>query len=182
MPTDSEVTLAALRRTVLAFRDARDWAQFHQPKDLALALAIEAAEVLELFRFKTDPEIQALVEAGDVTDLGHELADVLYWVLLLSHEAGVDLAAAMEEKLAISGHRYPVELARGRKVKYTELRPREEPAEESPAPPRVEALPVVQKPNLLVRDVRRRPLPLPRRGGDPGEGLEDAGSRPSEGP
>lgn len=121
MPTDSDSTIAALRDEVLAFRDARDWAQFHNPKDLALAMSIEVAEILELFRFQTDPEIRAQVEAG-LPELGHELADVLYWVLLLSHEVGVDLASALEEKLALSGQRYPVQLARGRKEKYTRLR------------------------------------------------------------
>lgn len=179
MPSDLETTVAALRRAVLSFRDARDWAQFHNPKDLALALSIEASEVLELFRFKTDEEIRAQIEAGDLPDLGHELADVLYWVLLLSHETGVDLAAALEEKLAISGHRYPVELAKGRKVKYTELRPMEELPVEAPEPQRPrtsEAAP--QKATLLSAEVRRKGSLLLRRAGDSAEeGSEDPGPR-----
>lgn len=162
MPSDSETTLASVRKAVLAFRDARDWAQFHHPKDLAVALSIEAAEILEWFRFKTDEEVKAQVEAGDISALGHELADVLYWVVLLSHETGVDLASAMEEKLAISGQRYPVDLARGRKEKYTELRLADEPAEApEEAPPRAEPLPA-QKPTLLSGDPpRRKPLQPP---------------------
>jgi len=138
MRSDSRLTLADLREEVLAFRDARDWAQFHQPKDLALALSIEAAEVLELFRFRSDAEVRAQVEKRDTTELGHELADVLYWVLLLSHETGIDLAQAMEEKLAFNAQRYPVELSRGRKEKYTALRAGREDAEAQPEPDPIE--------------------------------------------
>lgn len=122
MPSDAETTLAELRQKILAFRDAREWAPFHQPKDLAVALAIEAAEILEIVRFASDEEVRARVQAGDTTAFRHELADVLTWLLLLSHEVGVDLASAMEEKMAVNAERYPVELARGRKDKYTELR------------------------------------------------------------
>ncbi len=151
MRSDSELTLADLRREVLAFRDARDWAQFHHPKDLAVALSIEAAEVLELFRFRNDAEVRSQVLAGDVTDLAHELADVLYWVLLLSHEVGVDLARAMEEKLAFNAHRYPVELSRGRKEKYTALRVTQEVQEALPDPDPIQAAVHVRKPKLLRR-------------------------------
>jgi len=138
MRSDSVMTLDQLRQEVLAFRDARDWAQFHHPKDLAVALSIEAAEVLELFRFRNDAEVSRQVEAGDLTDLAHELADVLYWVLLLSHEVGVDLSNAMEEKLAFNAQRYPVELSRGRKEKYTALRAGREDAEAQPEPDPIE--------------------------------------------
>jgi len=182
MRSDSRLTLADLREEVLAFRDARDWAQFHQPKDLALALSIEAAEVLELFRFRSDAEVRAQVEKRDTTELGHELADVLYWVLLLSHETGIDLAQAMEEKLAFNARRYPVELSRGRKDKYTALRGLQETSEvtgestfergpDEPVHP-------VLKPTLMPSDPRRK-APLLRRSGDCGEdapaGLESAG-------
>lgn len=176
MRSDSGLTLADLRKEVLAFRDARDWAQFHQPKDLALALSIEASEVLELFRFKSDAEVRSQVERGEVTELGHELADVLYWVLLLSHEAGVDLARAMEEKLAFNARRYPVELSRGRKEKYTALRGLQETLEapvESRGEPVFEPLPPLQKPTLLPSDPRRKAAPLLRR---TGEGCEEAPS------
>ncbi len=151
MRSDSAMTLDELRREVLAFRDERDWAQFHQPKDLAVALSIEASEVLELFRFRSDAEVKGQVEAGDVTDLAHELADVLYWVLLLSHEVGVDLASAMEEKLAFNAQRYPVELSRGRKEKYTALRAVREDSEAQPEPGPVEVAVRVAKPTLLRR-------------------------------
>ncbi|MGI5843804.1 MAG: nucleotide pyrophosphohydrolase [Candidatus Xenobium sp.] len=184
MRSDSRWTVAALREEVLAFRDARDWAQFHQPKDLALALSIEAAEVLELFRFKSDAEVRAQVEKRDVTDLGHELADVLYWVLLLSHETGIDLAQAMEEKLAFNARRYPVELSRGRKEKYTILHGYQEAAEPTgeslPEEDPDEPDPPVLKPTLMPGGPRRKVAPLLRRSGDcaedSGSGLESAGA------
>lgn len=183
MRSDSRWTVAELREEVLAFRDARDWSQFHQPKDLALALSIEAAEVLELFRFKSDAEVRAQVEKRDVTDLGHELADVLYWVLLLSHETGIDLAQAMEEKLAFNARRYPVELSRGRKEKYTILHGLQETVESTgeSVPERVsdEPDPPVLKPTLMPGDPRRKAAPLLRRSGDCGEearaGTESSG-------
>jgi NTP pyrophosphatase (non-canonical NTP hydrolase) len=122
MKSDECSTLAELRRQVLEFRDRREWQKFHNPKDLALAMSIEVAEILELFRFKTVDEIRAELSAGPLAQqVGLELADVLWWALLLSHEAGIDLAAALEEKLALAERRYPVELARGRRLKYTEL-------------------------------------------------------------
>jgi len=103
---------------VVAFRDARDWKQFNPPKDLAMALSIEAAELLEIFRFKSDE--QAL--AGDGRQrLSDELADVLYFVLLMAHDTDIDLRAALERKLASSEEKYPVALARGRNLKYDEL-------------------------------------------------------------
>lgn len=109
-----------LQARVVAFRDARDWKQFNPPKDLALALSIEAAELLEIFRFKSDE--QAL--AGDGRDrLSDELADVLYFVLLMANDTGIDLRAALERKLAATGEKYPVALSRGRNLKYTELSP-----------------------------------------------------------
>ncbi|MBI3924579.1 MAG: nucleotide pyrophosphohydrolase [Armatimonadetes bacterium] len=119
---DNQLTLAALRQKVLAFRDARDWKQFHNPKDLALALSIEAAEILELFRFKKPEEIERELQGEARRALAHELADVLHFVLLLSHEAGIDLSQALFDKLELLEDRYPVELARGRRLKYTELR------------------------------------------------------------
>ena len=121
-PSDRTTTIQALRESVLAFRDERDWKQFHQSKDLAIALAIEAAEILEHFRFQDDAAIaQRLSNADEQRAVAHELADVLHFVLLLSDALGVDLIQALAEKLAISARRYPAALARGRAQKYTEL-------------------------------------------------------------
>lgn len=112
--------LPDLTRRIIAFRDERDWKQFHKPKDMALSLMLESAEVAELFQWKSDVEIErTLSEKRNA--LGRELADVLYWTLLLAHDAGIDLASAFESKMAENEKKYPVELARGSNKKYTEL-------------------------------------------------------------
>lgn len=103
-----------------AHRDARDWRQFHTHKDLAISLAIEAAEVLELFQWKGDEEAKEFVKTNQ-DKIGEELADVLYCVLTLAHDSGIDLKQAFERKMKINEEKYPVEKAKGRKEKYTEL-------------------------------------------------------------
>lgn len=105
---------------VCRFRDERDWRQYHHPKDLAMALSIEAAELLELFRFKSPQQIdQELPQLRQ--RLGEELADCLFFVLLMAHDCGIDLGQAMPAKLAANALKYPVELARGQNLKYDQL-------------------------------------------------------------
>jgi dCTP diphosphatase len=112
--------LKHLTRAVVAFRDERDWKQFHHPKELVGALAIEAAELMEVLRFKSQAEVDAQMPALRAR-LGEELADCLFFVLLLAHDCGIDLAEALPAKLQANARKYPVELARGRNEKYTEL-------------------------------------------------------------
>jgi NTP pyrophosphatase (non-canonical NTP hydrolase) len=110
--------LAAVR----AFRDARDWAQFHTPKNLAAALAIEAAELQECFLWKADAEIEAEMAADPRREaVAEELADVLMFALLLADRLNIDPGQAIAAKLAINERKYPVALARGSARKYTEL-------------------------------------------------------------
>ncbi|MGM9992664.1 MAG: nucleotide pyrophosphohydrolase [Candidatus Bruticola sp.] len=118
---DNCTTVAELRRQVIAFRDARDWKQFHNPKDLAIAMSIEAAEVLELCRFKSSEEIIESVKSGKNKEFAYEMADVFSYLLTLSDCLGIDLAQAMREKAEINAIHYPVNLAKGKKAKYTEL-------------------------------------------------------------
>ena len=114
-------TLVALTAAVLAFRDERNWAQFHTPKDVALSLVLEAAEVLELFQWKDEQAVTTyLGEPAGRAALAAELADVLYWVLLLAHDQGIDLAAALRAKLAENARKYPADQAHGRAGKYTD--------------------------------------------------------------
>lgn len=112
--------LAELTEAVRDFRDQRDWRQFHHPKDLAMALSIEAAEVMELFRFKSPEQID-----GEMDELrgrlGEELADCLFFVLLMAHDCGIDLSHAVPAKLAQNARKYPVELSRGKNAKYDQL-------------------------------------------------------------
>lgn len=109
-----------LTKIILKFRDARNWKQFHNPKDMAISLSLEAAEVLEHFQWKSESEIADYLK----TSKGHiseELADVFYWILLMSNDLGIDIKEALEKKMVISNKKYPVEKSKGSHKKYTEL-------------------------------------------------------------
>lgn len=120
--SNQDTTIQELLELCLKFRDDRDWKQFHNPKDLAVALAIEAAEVLEHFRFKDMSEIAPeLEDVQKRREIGYELADVLYFLLLLSDEIGIDIADVFKENLNITAQKYPVHLSKGSNKKYTQL-------------------------------------------------------------
>jgi NTP pyrophosphatase (non-canonical NTP hydrolase) len=120
--SNRDTTIQELLDLCLKFRDERDWKQFHTPKDLTLAMAIEVSEILEHFRFKSDPEI-----AGELKDdrkkleLGYELADALYFLFLLSDAINIDIADVFKENLKIIAEKYPIHLAKGSNKKYTQL-------------------------------------------------------------
>ena len=119
---DQTCTVAQLKDQIRRFVRERDWEQFHTPKDLAIGLSVEAAELLEHFRFQSEEEVESkLGDEASLKDIGHELADVLYFVLLMCDRFGLDAASTLEEKLAISAARYPIDQARGKNLKYTEL-------------------------------------------------------------
>lgn len=107
-------------KKLLAFRKARDWNQFHNPKDIALSLVLEAAEVLEHFQWKNKEEVEKYAKEHK-EDIGEELADVFNWVLLLSHDLGIDIAVAAKKKIKKNEKKYPIAKAKGRHNKYTEL-------------------------------------------------------------
>jgi NTP pyrophosphatase (non-canonical NTP hydrolase) len=109
-----------LTKLITKFRDERDWKQFHNPKDMALSLVLEAAEVMEHFQWKNEAEVENYITANR-DKIGEELADVFYWILLISHDLKIDLKDALERKMVISNKKYPVEKARGSHKKYTEL-------------------------------------------------------------
>jgi len=120
--SNRDSTIQELLDLCLKFRNDRDWKQFHTPKDLAVAMAIEAAEVLEHFRFKNDSEIdQELKDVQKKREVGYELADVLYFLLLLSDEIGIDIADVFKENLSITAQKYPVHLSKGSNKKYTQF-------------------------------------------------------------
>jgi len=112
--------LAALTRQVRAFNEARDWGRYHSPRNLAMALSVEAGELLELFLWASDDGPQPPV-ASRLPSVADEAADVLICLLNFCDRAGVDLEAAFEDKLARNAAKYPVERARGRLEKSTEL-------------------------------------------------------------
>jgi NTP pyrophosphatase (non-canonical NTP hydrolase) len=119
---DATATIAELKARVLVFTRERDWEQFHSPKNLSMALAAEAGELMEHFLWadavssrerSSDPVRRKKIE--------EEIADVVIYSLEFANVTGIDLAAAIESKLAANAQKYPVEKARGRSEKYTEL-------------------------------------------------------------
>jgi NTP pyrophosphatase (non-canonical NTP hydrolase) len=115
-------SLPALIAEVRRFRDERDWSQFHTPKNLAAAIAIEAAELQEQFLWKTDKEIERNLKEGPKRDaVIEEIADVLMFALLLADRLDINVGKAITDKLAANEKKYPVALARGNARKYTEL-------------------------------------------------------------
>jgi NTP pyrophosphatase (non-canonical NTP hydrolase) len=119
---DEATPVSELKALVRRFVEERDWDQFHTPKDLAIGLSVEAAELLEHFRFRSNEEMdQRLLMEDRRTDIAHELADVLYFVLLMSANLGYDVTTILRDKLEVSARKYPVAKARGVNEKYTEL-------------------------------------------------------------
>ena len=120
--SNKNTTIQELLDLCLKFRDDRDWKQFHTPKDLTVAMAIEVSEILEHFRFKSDVEIaNELKDNRKKLEIGYELADTLYFLLMLSDAIGVDIADVFKENLKIIAEKYPIHLAKGSNKKYTQL-------------------------------------------------------------
>lgn len=109
-----------LTNRIIAFRDARDWSQFHNPKDVSLSLVLEATEVMEHFQWKDRKEIIQHVKINRA-EIGEELADVMYWVLLMSHDLKINLVDALEKKLSKNEEKYPIEKAKGKHTKYNKF-------------------------------------------------------------
>jgi len=113
--------LDKLQKMIIAFRDERDWKQFHNPKDTAISLVLEASEFLEHFQWKNETEIKEHLK-NNFDDISDELADVLYWVLLIAHDLGINLEEAENRKMTKNRAKYPLEKAKGKHLKYTELK------------------------------------------------------------
>ena len=107
-----------LTEIIVKFRDQRDWKQFHNPKDSAIALVLEANEVLEQFRWQNKEEMEEYVKNHKL-ELGEELADVMYWVFLMSHDLKIDLTKAFNKKMIKNGKNYPAKKVKGKHYKYT---------------------------------------------------------------
>lgn len=122
MKQDKIDQFQTLTESILKFRNERDWKQFHAPKDSAIALVFEATEVLEHFQWKTDEEVRAyLANKEKKKEVGDELSDVLFWVLLMSHDLHIDLPKAFDNKMKQNRKKYPIAKAKGKHIKYTEL-------------------------------------------------------------
>lgn len=109
-----------LTKKILNFRNKRDWKQFHNPKDVAISLVIEAVELLEHFQWKNQEEIENYLKTHK-KEVEEELADVLYWILLMSHDLKIDVRKTLEEKIKKNEVKYPLEKSKGKHTKYTEL-------------------------------------------------------------
>ena len=102
---------------ILKFRDDRDWKQFHNPKDLAISISLEAAELLEVFQWSgTD-----VVCADKKEKVAEELADVLVYCALMAEECGLDMDEIVQKKMEINNKKYPVEKAKGKSDKYNRI-------------------------------------------------------------
>ena len=112
--------ISKLTQDIVKFRDARDWKQFHNPKDLALSLVLESAEFMEHFQWKNLAEMEKHIKENK-EEVSDELADVLYWVLLISHDLKIDIIEALKRKNKKNDNKYPVEKSKGKHTKYNKL-------------------------------------------------------------
>lgn len=113
--------MASIQRKVMEFRNARDWGQFHDPKNLAEALSIEAGELLENFLWKTTEQPRNL-SAEELKNVKEELADIFIFLTCLSKEYNIDLLVEVEKKRAVNEAKYPVEKAKGSAMKHSRIR------------------------------------------------------------
>ena len=111
------MTFEEATQRALEFRHERDWEQFHNPKDLAISLNLEAAELLECFQW-SGADLEASNKKPQISE---ELADVLIYSIYLANELGIDIPEAICEKLESNGNKYPIDKAKGISAKYTEL-------------------------------------------------------------
>ena len=111
--------LDQILQQIRSFRDERDWMQFHNPKNLACSVSIEAAELLEHFQWTT-PEQSLEVAARKKTEIAHEIADVAVYLIELADNLGIDLAEAVSVKMKLNAEKYPVEKVRSSAKKYNE--------------------------------------------------------------
>lgn len=127
-----DATLQSLTLALRRFAAVRDWDQFHSPKNLAAALAVEAAELLEHFQWLTEEQSRNL-SADKRAAVSHEIADVLLYLLQIADKLEIDVVAAANEKLALNDARYPAEQARGSSAKSDVLRRAQEEANGGPS-------------------------------------------------
>ncbi|PHS68573.1 MAG: nucleotide pyrophosphohydrolase [Methylophaga sp.] len=111
---------AELLEKLISFRRERDWEQFHNPKDIAISLSIEAAELLEWFQWRTNEDIAAQLSSDKRQDLEDEIADVAVYLSYLCHDLGIDINKVVAAKIDKNALKYPVDKVKGRADKYNE--------------------------------------------------------------
>lgn len=116
-------TIEKLQENIKEFCDKREWNQFHNPKELAIGISTEANELLELFRFKTEEQMsEMLKKESSKENIEDELADVFYFVLRFAQMNNINLEKALENKIKKNSEKYPIQLARGKNLKYNEYK------------------------------------------------------------
>jgi NTP pyrophosphatase (non-canonical NTP hydrolase) len=119
MKDNTKSEIEELTDLLIKFRDARNWDQFHSPKNLSMGLAAEAAELLEIFQWLTEEQARCIVNDQEGMALvREEIADVFIYLVRLADKLGVDIEKAVEEKIKVNERKYPVELAKGNATKY----------------------------------------------------------------
>jgi NTP pyrophosphatase (non-canonical NTP hydrolase) len=113
--------IASMKKAVQEFCEARDWDQFHNPKDLAIGLSTESNELLDLFRFKDSEQMKEMMKnPAKREEISEELADIFFFLLRFSQMYGFDMEQGLQDKIRKNGEKYPVEKAKGSNLKYNE--------------------------------------------------------------
>jgi NTP pyrophosphatase (non-canonical NTP hydrolase) len=107
-------------KKILAFRDAREWKQFHNVKDMMISLSLEAAELLEHAQWKNEQQLNQHI-TNHKSEVADELADVFYWTLLIANDLNIDLIEAANNKLKKNEQKYPIEQFKGQSTKYNKI-------------------------------------------------------------
>ncbi|MBU0629190.1 MAG: nucleotide pyrophosphohydrolase [Nanoarchaeota archaeon] len=118
---DSTTNIQELKDKIKKFCEERDWNQFHNAKDLAIGIITESSELLEHFRFKSENEVEEILNSDKRKEVTEELADIMFFVLRLAQRYDIDLSTELEEKIKKSAEKYPIEKAKGTNKKYNEL-------------------------------------------------------------
>ena len=113
-------TIQELTEAILTLRDERDWKQFHTPKDVAISISLESAELLEHFQWKNEEEVKKHINEHK-KEIGDELSDILSYILIMSHDLGIDLPEAFVKKREADKKKYPIAKAKGKHTKYNKL-------------------------------------------------------------
>lgn len=118
---DNEITIEELKQQIRVFCEAREWDQFHNPKDLAIGISTEANELLDIFRFKTDEKMKELFRDEKTKEhIGEEIADTLFFLLRFAQINDLDLNHCLQDKLKKNDKKYSVERSKGNNLKHTE--------------------------------------------------------------
>ena len=117
---DSQTNINELKNIVQKFCEDRDWDKFHNPKDLSIMISTESAELLEIFRYKNEKQLEEIMNGNKRMDVEDEVADILFGVLRFAQMNNIDLSTALTNKIEKNEKKYPADLVRGKNKKYNE--------------------------------------------------------------